>query len=220
MKRDVKISVSTEPVKDCQEVIEYAKKLQGLADFIHCDIMDGEFVHNKTFDESVVYNINQNSLTMLDVHLMVNEPLERIDGFIDAGANILTLHYEAFKNKEDLHKALKKIRKKGVLAGLSFKPNTPVDDIKLYLYSVDVILIMGVEPGASGQKLISNTIQKVKNLNEYRMANKMNFKIEVDGGINPENAPLLADAGADILVSGNFVYKSHDYMEAINSLRG
>lgn len=220
MKKDVNISVSTLPIDDYQEIIEYAKSLQGLTDFLHCDIMDGVFVPAKTYDQTVVYSINQNCLTMLDVHLMVEEPANQVDGYIAAGANILTLHYEAFKDKELLHQTLKYIREKNVLAGLSFRPETPLSDLKLYLYEVDVVLVMGVEPGAYGQKLLPETIEKIKDIALYRDANKMKFKIEIDGGVNLDNVKALVDAGADMLVSGNYVFKAENKAEAINALRG
>ncbi len=220
MKRNVAISVSTDPVHELDEVVDYAKSLQGQADFIHCDIMDGKFVPNKTYDEQVVESINQSCLTMLDVHLMVSEPLGKIESYVRAGANILTIHYEAFEDKEQLVKALKLIRKCGGLVGLSIKPETPFAEVKLYCYDIDLILVMGVEPGSSGQKLLPRTIERIKKIASFRQANSLNFKIEVDGGVNPENAPMLIDAGADMLVSGSYVYKARDRVSAIETLRG
>lgn len=220
MKREVMVSVSTLTVKDYQQIVEYAKSLQGAADMIHCDIMDGKFVPAKTYDNSVVYSINQNCLTMLDVHLMVDEPAGQIDNYINAGANIITIHYEAFKNKEELFSTLKYIKSKSVLAGLSFNPSTSIEDIKLYLHDVDVVLVMGVEPGAYGQKFIPSTFEKIKKLASLRESNAFSFKIEVDGGVNAENASALTSAGADILVSGNYVFKAQDKKEAIDKLKG
>lgn len=220
MKKEVMISVSTLPVADYQGIVEYAKSLQGLADFLHCDVMDGEFVPATTYNQTVVYSINQNCLTMLDVHLMVKEPAALIDGYIEAGANIITLHYEAFKDKEELHSMLHYIREKNVLAGLAVNPETDLSDIKLYFYEVDLVLVMGVAPGAYGQKLLPGIVDKIKSIADYRDANSMKFKIEIDGGVNLENASTLVEAGADILVSGNYVYKAQDREAAINALRG
>lgn len=220
MKRNIDISVSTLTVDEADEVIKYAKSLQGIADFMHCDIIDGKFAPKATYNYDVVENINQNCLTMLDVHLMVEEPSAEIDDYIAAGANILTVHYEAYEDKEKLNSDLIHIRNCNTLAGLSFKPETPFKDIKMFCFNIDVLLVMGVEPGACGQKLLPNTFSKLKKIAAFREANKLKFKIEVDGGVTEENAQTLISAGADILVSGNAVYKAKDRAKAINVLRG
>lgn len=220
MKKNIYVSVSTDPIKDYQEVIDYAKFMQGKADFLHCDIMDGKFVSNKTFDYNLVNNINQNSLIMLDVHLMCKEPKDIIDDYIKAGSNIITIHYEAFKNKEDIVECIKKIKKAGLLAGLSFKPETSIKEIKIFAYAVDVFLIMSVEPGESGQKFLNGILDSISQLDQLRQSNNYHYKIEVDGGINNENCKEIIDRGADILVSGSFVYNSQDKLKAIEILRG
>jgi len=220
MKKEVYISVSTDPVKEIQGVVEYAKELQGKADFLHCDIMDGKFVEKQTYDAALVSNINQNSLIALDVHLMCDEPFEKIDEYLSAGANILTIHYEAFKNKKNIVDAVKKIKEKNALAGISFKPNTSVKEIKVFLNEFDVVLVMSVEPGKSGQKFLPESIDKIKELDRIRKENNLNFKIEVDGGVNNENAKEIVEAGGDMLVSGSYIYNSKDRNKAINSLRG
>ncbi len=220
MKKNIYVSVSTDPIKDYQEVIDYAKFMQGKADFLHCDIMDGKFVSNKTFDYNLVNNINQNSLIMLDVHLMCKEPKDIIDDYIKAGSNIITIHYEAFKNKEDIVECIKKIKKAGLLAGLSFKPETSIKEIKIFAYAVDVFLIMSVEPGESGQKFLNGILDSISQLDQLRQSNNYHYKIEVDGGINNENCKEIIDRGADILVSGSFVYNSQDKFKAIEVLRG
>ncbi len=217
--KKVFISVSTDPVTSFQGIVDYAKELQGIADFIHCDIMDGKFVPSITYDAALVNNINQNTLTMLDVHLMCNEPLKIIDEYLKAGANILTIHYEAFKNKDDIMLALKKIKAANGLAGLSINPDTKIKDIKVYLHDFDIILLMSVQPGASGQKLLPETFERLQTLNNERERNDLKFKIEVDGGVNNENAQRLVECGADILVSGNYIYKSNDRKKAINILK-
>ena len=219
MKKNVYISVSTDPVTSFQNIVEYSKELQGIADFIHCDIMDGKFVPSITYDASLVNNINQNTLTMLDVHLMCSEPLKIIDEYLKAGANILTIHYEAFKDKDDIMVALKKIKEANALAGLSINPETRIKDIKMYLHDFDVILLMSVHPGASGQKLLPETFERLQTLNNERQLNDLKFKIEVDGGVNNENAQRLIECGADILVSGNYIYKSNDRKKSINLLK-
>ena len=219
MKKNIYISVSTDPIKEYQKIIDYAQEMQGYADFLHCDIMDGKFVENVTYDDQLVYNINQHSLIMLDVHLMCDEPLKSLDNYIKAGANIITVHYEAFKDKNDIILAVNKIKQSDVLAGLSIKPDTSVNEVKVYVHDFDVILVMSVEPGASGQKFMPEAIDKVRELNELRTNNNYKYKIEVDGGVNAENAKDLIEAGADMLVSGSYVYKTHDKLAAIETLR-
>ena len=219
MKKNICVSVSTDPVLGYQEIIDYAKDMQNTADFLHCDVMDGEFVRKTTFDETLIKNINSASLITLDVHLMVDEPYDKIQKYIDAGANFITVHYEAFKDKQELVRAIKYIKSKGILAGVSFKPATPVKEIKPYIFNVDLVLVMSVEPGASGQRFIFETYDKIKELNRFREENSLDFKISVDGGVSNENAKLLAEYGVDILVSGSYVYKSNDRKKAVEELK-
>lgn len=220
MKNEVFVAVSTDPVTDYQNIIEYAKSVQGIADFLHCDIMNENFVPKNTYDYNLLENINRNSLIMLDAHLMVNDPTEDIHKYIEAGANLLTVHYEAFDDKEDLVNVIKYIKEQKCLAGISLKPNTKFKAIRSYVFGCDVVLVMGVEPGFSGQKLIPEMIDKVKEIAQFRQENNLSFKIEFDGGVNAENAKILIDAGVDILVSGSYVYKSEDREKAIKILKG
>ncbi|MBP3431616.1 MAG: ribulose-phosphate 3-epimerase [Clostridia bacterium] len=219
MKKNVDVSVSTDPISDYQNIIEYAKKMQGIADFLHCDIMSDNFVQKNTYDFNLVKNINRNSLIMLDVHLMVDEPSEDIIKYIQAGANIITLHYEAFESKENLVEALKFIQEHNVLAGISFKPSTPFKEIRSFVFGCDLVLVMAVEPGKSGQTLLEETFDKVKEVDEFKRNNNLRFKIEVDGGVNDKNSKRLIDCGADILVSGSFVYESKNRKEAVAALK-
>ena len=219
MKKRVDISVSTDPINSIQEIIEYARFMQDKADMLHCDIMDGKFVEKQNFDEELVKNINDSSLIMLDVHLMVEEPKEAIKRYAQAGANIITVHYEAFRNKSDILDSLNLIKAQNCLCGLSFKPKTPIQEIKNFLFNVDIVLVMSVEPGASGQKLQTDVYKKLSQLNEFRTENRLNFKIEVDGGVNDQNCKLLVEFGADILVSGSYVYNSIDKTGAIKKLK-
>ena len=213
------VAPSTDPVKTVEEIISYSNEIKDVADFLHCDIMDAKFVPNKTYSYDVLKEINAKTLLPLDVHLMVEKPHKVIKHFIKNGANILTIHYEAYKNKRALIKDLKLIRELGALSGLSIKPNTPVSEIIQFLSYCDLILLMSVEPGKSGQKFIEDTYQKVVELNDIKQNYNTNIKIEVDGGVNPEVSQQLKKFGADIVVSGNFVYKSQDRLEAINSLK-
>lgn len=213
------VAVSTDPIKSYEEIVEYAKEMQDKADLLHCDVMDGKFVQSKTYDWAMVENLNQNTALMLDVHLMLDEPLQSIENYIKAGANIVTLHYEAFKKKEDLVKAINLVKSMKTLVGLSIKPETFFKEIRLFCYNIDVLLVMSVEPGKSGQKFISDTFEKVKQIAKFRHDNNLNFKIEVDGGVNAENAKGLREAGVDILVSGSYVFGATDRKKAIESLK-
>lgn len=219
MKKNIFVSVSTDPINDYQKIVDYAKELQGQVDFMHCDIMDGKFVEKKTYDEVVVKAINSNCLTMLDVHLMVEEPELVYQKYIDAGANILTFHYEAVKDKSILPQLIKDIKDRHTLVGLSIKPETQFKEFKMFLYDIDVVLVMSVQPGLSGQKFLPEVIEKIRELDKFRADNNLDFKIEIDGGVNDGNAKELVEAGVDMLVSGSFVYNSKDRLEAINALR-
>ncbi len=220
MNKRVYISVSSDPVKEYHGVVDYAKELQDVADFLHCDIMDGKFVERITYNAQLVKNINENSLIALDVHLMCNEPLAMIDDYLSAGANIITVHYEAFKDKRQIVEAINKIKKGRALAGISFKPSTKLKDLKVFLYDVDVVLVMSVAPGESGQKFMPESLDNIRELNRIRNENSFKFKIEVDGGINKSNAKEIIEAGADMLVSGSYVFKEEDKKNAIKALRG
>ncbi len=220
MKKDVLISVSTDPVQDYQSLIDYVKDIQGKVDFLHCDVMDGIFVDRKTISAQMINNINANSSIMLDVHLMCNEPLKSIKEFAKAGANIITVHYEAFSEKDKLNKCIDEIHKSDCLAGLAFNPSTSIKDIKVYLHKLDLVLAMSVVPGKSGQKFMTDVLEKIKELDKIRRENSFKYKIEVDGGINPETAPQAVEAGVDILVSGSYIYQAKDRELAIKTLKG
>ncbi len=219
MRRCVDVSVSTDPISDYQNIVEYAKQMQGVADFLHCDVMNENFVSKNNYDYGLIKTINRNSIILLDVHLMVNEPTTDIVKYIDAGANIITVHYEAFENKQDLANVINFIKQNGVLAGISFKPNTPFKDVRSFAFNCDVILIMGVEPGASGQAAKEEMFDRVKEVDDFRTQNNLNFKIEFDGGVNAQNAKRLAELGADILVSGKFVYTAKNRKDAVEQLK-
>lgn len=219
MKRNIDVAVSTDPISDYQNIVEYAKHMQGVADFLHCDIMNQNFVSKDTFDFNLVKNINRNSLIMLDVHMMVNEPNNDIPKYVDAGANIITVHYEAFENKDDLVNAIQFIKENHVLAGISLKPITPFKDIRSFVFNCDVVLVMGVDPGASGQAILEDMYDKVEEIAQFRKDNNLKFKIEFDGGVNPETAQKLIEKGVDILVSGSYVYNSKDRKKAVEELK-
>ena len=220
MKKIVDVAVSTDPIQDFQNIVEYAKEMQGVADFLHCDIMNENFIKKNTFDYNVVKTINSASAIMLDCHLMVDEPANSVSKYIDAGANIVTVHYEAFYDKNTLANVLKYIRSRNTLAGISLKPATPFKEIRAFAYNADVVLVMGVEPGASYQETSEETYRKVAEINKFKKDNNLNFKIEFDGGVNEKNAQKLRDLGVDILVSGSYVYTAKDREEAVRFLKG
>lgn len=203
----IKIAPSTLSEKE-ENLVEYVKKLQELdVDYVHCDVMDGEFVSNTCMPYDLIKEVRANTALPLDIHLMLQNPTSQIDKYCALRPTILTVHFEAFKNQNCLMSALKKIRDNKTLVGLSIKPMTPVNRILHLLPYVDVVLIMGVEPGKSGQKMLSNTCPKVKELRGYLYENNLNVKIEVDGGVNEENLKDLTLAGVDIVVMGKYFYE-------------
>lgn len=185
------------------------------ANFVHLDVMDGKFVPNKTFDEKLVDYVKNKTTLMLDVHIMVENPEKEVDKYINAGADLLTFHYEASK---DPAKLLKYIKSKNVLAGLAISPGTPALKIKDLLNKnlVDVVLVMGVEPGAGGQGFIPGSAEKVAEVREMDRT----VYIEIDGGVNLKNSKILRKLGANILVSGSFIFNSKNMRKAINGLKG
>ena len=186
------------------------------ADMVHLDVMDGVFVTNISFGLPVIESLRKISDMVFDVHLMIDKPERYVDRFIDAGADILTFHYEATDCAEDI---LKRIRARGVKAAVSVKPATPVDVIYPLLPYCDMVLVMTVEPGYGGQALIPETLDKVKVLREKITELGLDIDIQVDGGINANNAPDATAAGANILVAGSSVFKAKDRKEAIDALR-
>lgn len=186
------------------------------ADMVHLDVMDGAFVTNISFGLPVISSLRKHSDMIFDVHLMIDAPERYAMRFIEAGADILTFHLEAC---EDCGKLLEDIRCEGVMAGISVKPKTPIEDVYPYLDKCDMVLVMTVEPGYGGQKLIPETIEKVRKLKAECIKRNINIEIQVDGGINESNAPELIDAGASILVAGSSVFGAADRKSAIDKLR-
>ena len=184
-------------------------------DYIHIDIMDGHFVPNLTIGPDVISSIRNLTKKTFDVHLMIDPVIQFIPSFINAGADIITIHHEI---EEDVFDCIKLIKKFGKKAGISIKPKTNANEIEKYLDLVDLILIMTVEPGFGGQKFISNQINKIKEIKKI-ISNKK-IEIEVDGGINEITSKQVIDAGANVLVSGSTIFKYKDYAEIIEVLRG
>jgi ribulose-phosphate 3-epimerase len=186
------------------------------ADYIHVDVMDGQFVPNITFGQQMVRALRKNTSVPLDVHLMVDKPERFVDEFIDAGADILTVHQEATLH---LHRTIQMIKKRGVKVGVSLNPATPVEMLKSIFEELDMVLIMTVNPGFGGQKFIEPMLKKIQKLSAIREYFNYDFDIEVDGGINETTAPLVKKAGADILVAGNAVFGAPDIAAAIKLLK-
>jgi ribulose-phosphate 3-epimerase len=195
---------------------EIQKTVASGADYIHLDIMDGHFVPNLTFGPELVRYINGVTDLPLDVHLMISNPGEYLEVYAAAGADLLTVHFEAVEEPEKL---LRTIRELGILSAISVSPNTPVEVIFPYLDDADWLLIMSVHPGFAGQKFIRDSIAKISAARQYIDAQRVTCQIEVDGGIDLKTAPLVVAAGADILVAGSAFYKSGDYREFVHRMR-
>lgn len=186
------------------------------ADGIHFDVMDGHFVPNLSFGAPVLAKIRKHISTEADCHLMVTEPDHLFEAFANAGADRITIHLEACR---DPQRSLERIRSLGVKCGLSVKPQTPIENIFPFLDQIDLALVMSVEPGFGGQKLISHTLNKVQVLKQKKLELNAQFKIQIDGGIDDSTSKEAAGAGAEILVAGSYVFGSLDYKQAIKKLK-
>ena len=188
------------------------------ADFIHIDVMDGEFVPNITFGMPVIKAIRGKTDKVFDVHLMINNPQRYIDDFIAAGADIITLHYESEKH---LDRAIQYIKSKGIKAAVALNPATPTIVLKDIIASLDMVLIMSVNPGFGGQKFIPYSLDKIKEVKEMAIkANNPNILIQVDGGIDKNNVKDVIEAGANVIVAGSAVFGDGNIAENIKALRG
>ena len=195
------------------------KKLENAgADMIHVDVMDGHFVPNLTIGPPVIKALKKNSLLPFDVHLMISPVHKYIESYASAGADIITIHPEA---TNDLLGSINKIREFKKKVGVSLNPETKIEIIKEHLNQIDLVLIMSVNPGFGGQKFMPEVLNKVKKLDEIRKNLKLNFVIEIDGGINFENSKLAIESGVDILVSGTTIFKNNngDIKKNIDLLR-
>jgi ribulose-phosphate 3-epimerase len=196
--------------KDC-EMINNSK-----ADWFHLDVMDGKFVPNISFGPMIVEFISRSAKKYLDVHLMIEEPEKYTEAFKNAGAHNLTVHIEACKH---LHRNIQQIKALGMDAGVAINPHTPIESLKDILADIDVVCLMSVNPGFGGQSFIPQTLEKIRTLKAIIKQKDLNVQIEIDGGVTLENAKSIIEAGADVLVAGNTVFKSANPIETILQLK-
>jgi len=186
------------------------------ADYIHIDVMDGSFVPNITIGNEVVRGLRKTTNLPFDVHLMINNPDQHIKNFADAGSDIITIHAETTHH---LDRSIELIKSFGKKAGVSIVPSTHEDCLDYIMDKVDLILVMTVNPGFGGQKFIYSQLKKIENIRNKIIKSGRNIELEVDGGINSETSKQSISAGADVLVSGSYIFKSPNYAQAISSLK-
>ncbi len=187
------------------------------ADWFHLDVMDGHFVPNISFGMFIIEAINQLATKPLDVHLMIEKPERYIESFRKAGADVITVHYEACTH---LHRTLQQIKATGAKAGIALNPHTPINVLEDIIEEADLICLMSVNPGFGGQKFIYQTVPKTKQLHSLITARNASAMIEIDGGVGPHNAEALLQAGARVLVAGSAVFKAEHPLEVISRMKG
>lgn len=196
------------------------EKVESCCEMIHLDVMDGVFVPNISFGIPVIKSIRKVTNLFFDTHLMIQSPKKYVHEFALSGADLITFHLEACLDQEEIIETIELIKKEKKKVGISIKPTTPVETIYSLLLreDIDLVLIMSVEPGFGGQKFMKNSISKIRELRKFIDENRLGTLIEVDGGIQDETAKLVIDAGADILVSGSYLFNSEDFNKAVESL--
>ena len=185
------------------------------AEYIHIDVMDGMFVPSITYGMPFIKSIRSATRKEFDVHLMINEPIRYIKDFVDSGADIITVHVEACS---DVAGTIETIKSFGVKAGITLNPETPVSAIEAYIDKVDMVLVMSVNPGFGGQKFIVSSLEKIKEVKRIKEQKKLNYDIEVDGGVNIDNLPSVLEAGANVVVAGSAIFRG-DAVENVKKFK-
>lgn len=230
MEKRFYVCPSTDPISPAEEnfeekLIEYSRELASSgADFLHCDIMDGKFVERSTFGAGLLEKLNASTTIPLDVHLMTRYSKKELKKYVNAGANILTVHVENFiKNGKlktcGLVRVIKYLHKNDCLVGVSLKPKTELEILRPVLELIDLVLVMSVEPGKSGQEFLKESFGRIEKLDKIRTEKQYKFLIEVDGGVNLDNLSKLKELNVDMVVSGNFIFKSENKKEIIKKLK-
>ncbi len=214
MKSIVSVSILSADFCNLERDIKRAE--DALCDYLHFDVMDGHFVNNISYGIPVLEAVSKLTDMVLDVHLMISEPLKYIENFVKAGADIITFHAES---DSDINATIDAIKSNGVKVGLSIKPKTPVADIIPYLEKLDMILLMTVEPGFGGQGFINDVVPKIAELSGILKDKNLNVPIQVDGGVNDKTGAICKEAGADIFVAGSYIYGADDMSKAVESLK-
>lgn len=212
----IKVLPSSNPCPE-NDLLSYAKSLEDLGvDYLHCDVMDGVFVENKCLTIDQIANIRNNCNILLDIHLMVSNPLEYVEKIVKLKPSIITIHIESVDTITEMDKIIKLLKSNDILFGLAIKPSTSYEVIVPYLDKVDLILVMSVEPGKSGQKFIPETCNKMGRIRE--LIEGKDIILEVDGGIKEENAKYVIKAGADFLVMGTGFYDAKNKTKLLSTL--
>ena len=213
MKTIISPSILGGSFSNMEKIIDSLDKSE--AEYIHFDVMDGDFVPNLTFGPQFISNLRNQTKKVFDVHLMINRVGKFLDDYIKAGSDIITFHIEI---EENLSEIISKIKDKNIKAGIAIKPRTPWEEIKSLLHSIDQVIIMTVEPGFGGQSFMDSQIDKIKNISNYIKENNLSVDIEIDGGVNYETGKICRDAGANVLVAGSFLFKQENLLTATNEL--
>lgn len=215
------VSISILDVKEDDSIKTFYNLETAKPDYFHIDVMDGKFVKENNLEKMRDYTLKIHSMTMtpLDVHLMVEDPKNEFNYFIDQGADKITFHYEVYKSNDDILNDIKYLIQNHVKVGIAINPDTDIEKVYEILPYVHSVLIMTVFPGKGGQDIIEATIEKIRSLKNYCLENDLDLDIEADGGINDKNADKVVKAGANIIVSGSYILKSKEYISAVKFLK-